>query len=124
MNVQFVPRFLKPALLSVLAMLFTGSLVAQSTVTPHSYVGLSISGTPGNTYEVQYVDTLANSNAWLTLTNLLLPTSPYFFIDTTTEDASKRFYRESGSTISARKVIGLRITGTAGSTNMIQYADA
>ena len=56
-----------------------------------TYPGITISGTPGLTYLIQYSTTL-NSN-WSTLTNLSLPYSPYLWIDTSATVAGQRYYR-------------------------------
>src|ERR1700704_4556320 len=72
---------------------------AQSTVAQHNYAGLTITGTPGNTYPIQYVTAMAKSNNWITLTNLLLPSSPYLFVDISTADPAQRYYRETNVTI-------------------------
>jgi formylglycine-generating enzyme required for sulfatase activity len=56
------------------------------------YAGLTISGTVGNNYVVQYVTNLSQTN-WQTLTNLTLPSSPYLLVDTSTTATVGRFYR-------------------------------
>ncbi len=96
---------------------------AQSTVVQRNYPGLTITGTTDQSYPIQYVETMANSNNWLTLTNLTLPASPYLFIDTSAPDVSQRYYRESNVTFTAENYVGLTISGNVGSTNMIQFVD-
>ena len=88
-----------------------------------NYPGLTITGNVGDSYPIQYANTLATSNNWSTLTTLVLPSSPYLFMDTTAGDIGQRFYRESNVVISAQSYAGLTITGKAGSTNMIQYVE-
>jgi hypothetical protein len=58
----------------------------------HMYAGLSISGSIGATYEVQY-STKVNTNNWQPLADIVLPTSPYLFFDTNSPSAPQRFYR-------------------------------
>ena len=58
-----------------------------------TYPGISITGTPGLTYQIQY-STILNSN-WLTLTNFSLPYSPYLWIDTSSPVSGQRFYRSA-----------------------------
>jgi formylglycine-generating enzyme required for sulfatase activity len=57
------------------------------------YAGLSITGAVGSVYTIQYTTNLAQTNAWLTLTNLALATTPFMFIDETTAATGRRFYR-------------------------------
>src|SRR5439155_13421866 len=59
------------------------------------YAGISIQGTIGGSYNVQYTQPL-NSTNWLSLTNIILPSSPYLFVDTTGTNRAKRFYRAVG----------------------------
>src|SRR5205823_3130752 len=96
---------------------------AQSTVVQHNYPGLTITGTVGGSYPIQYVTAITNTN-WTTLTTLTLPSSPYLFIDTTAADVTQRFYRETNVTLTARNYSGLTISGKPGSTNLIQYIEA
>jgi formylglycine-generating enzyme required for sulfatase activity len=104
--------------------LISGTAVqAQSTVVQHGYPGLLISGTVGGNYPIQYVNTLSASNAWTTITNIVLPASPFLFIDASAPDVPTRFYRETNVTFTARNYVGLTITGRVGSTNMIQYVE-
>lgn len=63
-----------------------------ATMDIHMYAGLSISGSVGATYEVQY-STKVNTNNWQPLANIVLPTSPYLFFDTNSPSAPQRFYR-------------------------------
>jgi streptogramin lyase len=56
------------------------------------YPGISIQGTPGGTYSLQYTDSLTSTN-WLSLTNIFLSSSPYLFFDTTSTNQARRFYR-------------------------------
>src|SRR5437764_3908357 len=102
-------------------MCFAPSVFAQSTVFQHEYPGLTITGNPGDPVSIQYVNTLANSNNWQAFTNLVLPSSSLLLIDSTAPDAAQRYYRRSNVTFTARSYTGLTITGTPGSTNMIQY---
>jgi formylglycine-generating enzyme required for sulfatase activity len=70
------------------------SVLAQNnpTLSLQSYAGLTITGTVGSNYVVQYSTNLSQTN-WLTLTNLTLPNSPYLWVDTSTPETGKRFYR-------------------------------
>jgi hypothetical protein len=57
------------------------------------YPGLQISATVGATYQLQYT-TNVSSGAWLTLTNIVLPSSPYLFFDPTSAASQvSRYYR-------------------------------
>jgi hypothetical protein len=70
----------------------TGAVL--SLLSLNMYAGLTIVGQAGATYEIDYKNSLNASN-WTTLTNLVLPTSPYLFIDTTSPSSASRFYRAS-----------------------------
>jgi len=121
MKVPFTSRFF--CLFAIIALSGAPSAFSQSTVVQQTYPGLSINGTAGNPFLIEYVTDLANTNSWLTLTNFVLPTSPYLFIDLSAPGASKRFYRETNSSFTVRSYVGLTITGNTGSTNLIQYVD-
>lgn len=56
------------------------------------YPGISIQGTLGGTYNLQFKDTLGSPN-WLSLTNIFLSSYPYLFFDTTSTNQANRFYR-------------------------------
>jgi len=122
LSVRNLCNFLSAIL--VTACISSNSGFAQSTVVQQNYPGLVITGTVGNSYPIEYVTTLSNVNNWITLTNLVLPSSPYLLIDTSAGNAPRRFYRETNVTITAENYLGLTITGTVGSTNMIQYVEA
>jgi hypothetical protein len=55
-----------------------------------TYPGVSINGSPGAVYQIQSSTDFAT---WTTLTNLLLPYSPYLWVDTTAPTSNQRFYR-------------------------------
>lgn len=60
------------------------------------YAGLSITGTVGTVYSIQYVTDLAqtnNASAWRSLEFLQLPTSPYLWTDKSGPAKGRRFYR-------------------------------
>jgi hypothetical protein len=57
------------------------------------YAGLTIYAPVGSTNEIQYVTTPSNTK-WTTLTNLVVPTNPYIFIDYTSAGQPQRFYRD------------------------------
>src|ERR1043166_1170111 len=125
MNVQVTYPFCR--LLCILGCaipLLSTRAFAQSSLTQAYYPGLTISGTAGNSYDIQYVNTLSNVNDWVTLTNLTLPTSPFLFIDTTAPGLPKRFYRDTNGLFTVRTYAGLTIAGNVGSTNLIQYVEA
>jgi hypothetical protein len=57
------------------------------------YAGITLTGTVGPTNSIQYVTNLGDTN-WITLTNLVLPQSPYLFFDVTSPHTQRRFYRD------------------------------
>ena len=56
------------------------------------YAGLTLSGPVGSTNRIDFTASLAATN-WTVLTNLVLPASPYLFIDTNSPNSATRFYR-------------------------------
>ncbi len=58
-----------------------------------TYAGLSITGTVGAVYAVEYSTDLAQADSWLCADFVSLPSSPYLWIDKSTSVAGKRFYR-------------------------------
>jgi hypothetical protein len=63
-----------------------------ATLNIAAYAGITIIGTVGRTYVVQYATDIGSTN-WLSLTNVILPYSPYLFFDTSGPMSSRRFYR-------------------------------
>jgi hypothetical protein len=55
------------------------------------YPGVTITGTPGLPYQIQYTTNLSSS--WLTLTAFTLPYSPYIWVDTSSPILGQRLYR-------------------------------
>ena len=53
---------------------------------------LTISGTPWSVQQIQYARSLGGSNQWNDLTNVVLGSSPYVFVDTSA-GGTMRFYR-------------------------------
>ena len=58
-----------------------------------AYPGLSITGTPGRNYLIEYTEDFHNTNNFKPLTNIFLNTSPFLWIDTANPFARPRFYR-------------------------------
>jgi formylglycine-generating enzyme required for sulfatase activity len=61
-----------------------------------TYAGLTITGSVGTVYSVEYVTDLARSNnpsAWRCLEYLQLPASPYLWADKSAPATGRRFYR-------------------------------
>ena len=59
----------------------------------NGYARLSISGAVGAVCNVQYVTNLAQTNAWLPLTNLTLASNPQLCVDLDCPATGQRFYR-------------------------------
>jgi len=73
MNVRFTRRLcLSLCIASLSTLAPTNYALAQSTVFKHNYPGLTITGTVGANYPIQYVDAVSNSWNWVLLTNLVL----------------------------------------------------
>ena len=71
-----------------------------STVTMDVVPRMTIVGTVGFTNEIQYADALGGTTLWQPLTNLVMTSSPYVFVDVTVPPGAKRFYRVSGGKVS------------------------
>jgi hypothetical protein len=56
------------------------------------YAGLTLSGSAGTTYEIQYSSTVNGTN-WQPLADITLTNSPCLYFDTNSASAPKRFYR-------------------------------
>ena len=65
---------------------------AVPTLAANMFAGVTIQGTPGAMYQIQYVNDLASSD-WQTITNIVIPSSPFNWIDLQSVNNSKRFYR-------------------------------
>ena len=70
----------------------TSSSATLSLLNLNMYAGLTIVGQVGGNYQIDYRNDLNNPN-WTNLTNVVLPSSPYLFIDTASSQYSQRFYR-------------------------------
>lgn len=72
--------------IAVLTQLFFGNL--------NFYAGMTLEGTVGRRFRVDYSDTVTGgSTNWQSLTNLTLPSSPYLVIDPGSPGHPTRFYR-------------------------------
>ena len=72
-----------------------GPAILGISATPLS-VAVTISGTVGSRYNIDAKEAGEGTN-WITLTNTLLPTSPYTYTDTNTPFGSERLYRAVGT---------------------------
>lgn len=66
----------------------TGPATASLAV----YPGLTIQGTIGGRYRIEYSNDLASTN-WIFLKQIVLPSSPFLFFDTSAVGQPARFYR-------------------------------
>jgi hypothetical protein len=72
---------------------FVGYGAATNWLEIVTLAGLNIHGTVGQTYRIDYLSNLNNTNSWMQLTNLTLPTNPYLWVDLSSLGQPKRFYR-------------------------------
>lgn len=63
-----------------------------SYLTIDLYPGITIQGTVGSTNRIEFVSDVGATN-WTVLTNLVLPSSPFLFIDAQVPLSIRRFYR-------------------------------
>jgi hypothetical protein len=57
------------------------------------YAGLTFSAPVGGVVRIEYRNTVGASNDWRFLTNVLVPTTPYTFLDPASSTIPQRFYR-------------------------------
>ena len=57
------------------------------------YAGIAVTGTVGATYTIEATTNLALTNGWVALTNVVMPASPWVYIDYASLGMAKRFYR-------------------------------
>ncbi len=62
-----------------------------SYLTIATYPGVTINGTAGATYQIQYTTNL--NSTWLPLTNISLPYTPFIWVDSSSSVVGQRFYR-------------------------------
>jgi hypothetical protein len=72
---------------------FVGSGTATNWLEIVPLAGLNIHGTVGQTYRIDYLSNLNNTNSWVQLTNVTLLTNPYLWVDLSSLGQPKRFYR-------------------------------
>jgi hypothetical protein len=70
----------------------TSSAAFLSLFSLKMYAGLTIVGQIGANYEIDYQNSLSGTG-WTVLTNIVLSTSPYFYVDMSSPVSSSRFYR-------------------------------
>ncbi|MBE0539977.1 MAG: hypothetical protein IH623_01135 [Verrucomicrobia bacterium] len=82
-------------LLTYNAFIYVSDPLTNISLTNASPVQLALSGLVGRSYRVEYLPSLPASaaNPWQTLTNLILPSSPYFIADPESPSAAQRYYR-------------------------------
>jgi formylglycine-generating enzyme required for sulfatase activity len=69
---------------------------AQLSVQMHSgNADLTLKGSVNLVYAIQAATNLPGTDGWVTLTNVVLPASPWLFIDPVTPGTARRFYRAS-----------------------------
>ena len=69
------------------------NLSNSSTLAIATYPGVTINGTVGQTYQIQYSTSLTTN--WTGATNITLPYSPYVWVDTSSTVTGQRFYRSA-----------------------------
>ncbi|MFO1497034.1 MAG: hypothetical protein U1G07_01330 [Verrucomicrobiota bacterium] len=70
-----------------------GFLLTPNFLDLSLYPGLTMVGRVGRKYRVEYLDAINPTNTWQALTNMVLPGSPYFFIDPRPLGFGNRLYR-------------------------------
>lgn len=70
-----------------------GYLLTPNFVEIALHPGLTITGRVGRSYRIEYTDAISPGKAWLALTNITLPSSPFFFVDPRPVGLPNRIYR-------------------------------
>jgi formylglycine-generating enzyme required for sulfatase activity len=63
------------------------------TLDLHLFAGVNIIGTTGGVYAVQGTSDLTQSNSWMSLAFVQLPTTNFLWVDTSADVGDRRFYR-------------------------------
>ena len=69
----------------------TNSPSSVNALTISTYPGITINGTVGANYQIQ--STINPVSGWQAMTNIILPCSPFLWIDTSQSVSTKKFYR-------------------------------
>jgi len=64
-----------------------------STLELNLYAGLTLFGTPGKTYRIEYAEQLVAPVNWTFLANVTFATAPQLWVDTTGPALTRRYYR-------------------------------
>ncbi len=77
---------------SATASLSVQPVTSAATLGLNMLAGLTIDGTIGGIYRLEYATNAVSTN-WVALTNLTLPSSRHYFADWDSTNAVRRFYR-------------------------------
>jgi hypothetical protein len=69
------------------------AVTPQPTLAAATYSGITINGAVGHSYRVEYRGALDAADNWKKLADVILPRSPYLFLDVSSPYALQRFYR-------------------------------
>jgi formylglycine-generating enzyme required for sulfatase activity len=88
-------RLLTGLYLALLATSPWAAAQTQAELELHTYAGLTITGTIGRVYSIEFVTDLTDPSQsdWQCLEFLQLPASPYLWVDKSAATTGKRFYR-------------------------------
>jgi hypothetical protein len=67
--------------------------VPVSTADIAFFGGVTVDGPANARYRLEYLNDVANTNSWLTLTNIVHPGGRQFYIDTSSDGRVRRFFR-------------------------------
>ncbi len=94
---EFV-RFLQVLCMFAASATQQGAAQTAPAMDVQNYAGVTITGSIGTVYSIEYVSDLAHTNdpyAWRCLEFLRLPASPYLWVDRSDPLSEKRYYRAS-----------------------------
>jgi hypothetical protein len=72
---------------------------------PSGYAGITVTGPVSNFYTIEATTNLASTNGWVGLTNVVLPASPWLYVDYASPGMARRFYRAVDTNTPASMVL-------------------
>ncbi len=95
---------------------------------PSHYAGLTITGSIGCQYSIQYTANMGNNPTWNLLDTLTLPSSPYLYVDTNVLFSANRFYQAvttgtncAPAFLTINQYAGFNVQGSVGCQYRVEY---
>ena len=95
---------------------------------PSHYAGLTITGTVGCQYNIEYTANMGNNPTWNPLDTLTLPSSPHLYVDTNVLFSANRFYQAvttgtncAPAFLTINQYAGFNVQGSVGCQYRVEY---